>query len=30
VSSVEGEGSTFILRVPVASGSVMTTMSEAR
>jgi len=29
VSSVEGEGSTFILRVPVASGSVMTTMSEA-
>jgi len=30
VSSVEGEGSTFILRVPVASGSVMTTTSEAR
>ncbi len=29
VTSVEGEGSTFVLRVPAAPGLVMTTMSEA-
>ena len=29
VSSVEGEGSTFVLKVPAAPGLVMTSMSEA-